>query len=346
MSMTMSKGAASHQSATYGDVLRVVAVLALAAAVGVGVYFMIVIRGGSTPSNSAAAKQGAIAVSDEGLATLASLGRPIYWAGEKPGDTYELTQSAASSGRVYVRYLPSGVKVGSAGVYLTVATYPIADAFTVTRRVAHKTGSVIVPVKGGGVAFYKTDLPTNVYLAYPGTGYQVEVFDPVAADAHSIVADGGISRVVAKSPEETVPKTAAVAATSAKLAKVESRLGRPLYWAGAQAGATYELTQTPDGRVYVRYLPPGVKVGADQPYLTVGTYPVTDAYKTTRQAAKRKGSVEIKIAGGIAFYNKTRPTSVYVAFPGVDEQIEVFDPSANLVHKTVAASEIRSIAHA
>jgi hypothetical protein len=235
------------------------------------------------------------------------------------------------------------VKVGSTGIYLTIATYPIANAFAVTKRVAHRSGSVIVPTKDGGVAFYKSDLPTNVYLAYPGSDYQVEVFDPVAADAHSLVAGGAISKVAAKSPEASVPKTAAVAATPGKLAKLEARLGRPLYWAGSQPGDTYELTQTPDGRVYVRYLPPGAKVGADQPYLTVGTYPLADAYKTTKEAASHKGSVKIPIAGGVAFFSATRPTSVYLAFPGVDEQIEVFDPSATLVHQTVAALDIKSV---
>ena len=121
------------------------------------------------------------------------------------------------------------------------------------------------------------------------------------------------------------------------------RLGRPLYWAGQRRGTTYELTQTPDGRVYVRYLPHGVQVGSGRPYLTVGTYPVANAYATTKAAASKPGAVPIRISGGIAFYDKSRPTSVYLAFPGVDEQIEVYDPSAATVHRDVADRLISTV---
>jgi hypothetical protein len=96
--------------------------------------------------------------------------------------------------------------------------------------------------------------------------------------------------------------------------------------------------------VYVRYLPAGVEVGTVQPYLTVGTYPIQNAFTTTADAANQPGAVRIPVAGGgIAFYSRTRPTSVYLAFPGLDEQIEVYDPSAALAQSTVAAGRIRQV---
>jgi hypothetical protein len=100
-----------------------------------------------TPSNG-----GAVGVSEHGLATLASLGRSIYWAGARAGMKYVLTQR--SDGSMYLRYLPAGTPVGSSRLALTVASYPVTDAYAVTRNVAFQAGSVRVPVPGG-IAFYR-----------------------------------------------------------------------------------------------------------------------------------------------------------------------------------------------
>ena len=105
-------------------------------------------------------------------------------------------------------------------------------------------------------------------------------------------------------------------------------LGVPIYWAGEQSGVTYELTKTPDNRVLVRYLPAGEKVGTKTPYLTIGTYPMKSAFAVTSRVARSSSSVRLPIGhGGVAFYSRSAPTSVYVAYPGYDYQVEVFDPS-------------------
>jgi hypothetical protein len=338
VAVIMRKSETTHR---HSASLGVAAVLIFAAAAGFAIWWtMIRSTSESTPPTKSQGA-GAVAVSAGGLEILAGLGRPIYWAGPKSGFTYELTQAA--DGRMYLRYLPAGTPAGSPKIFLTVATYPIADAFSVTKRVATQSGSVTVPVEGGGIAVYHSRLPTNVYVAFPGSGYQVEVFDPSPAQARALVTGGSISQVPSAAAGAAVPKTAAVAATPNALAKLAAKLGRPLYWAGKEAGVTYELTQTPDGRVYVRYLPAGAKVGSDKPYLTVGTYPVRNAYTTTMAAAKQPGSTLIPVPGGVAFYNKSRPTSVYVAFPGIDEQIEVYDPSVSAVRATVAQHLVHSI---
>jgi len=45
----------------------------------------------------------------------------------------------------------------------------------------------------------------------------------------------------------------------------------------------------------------------------------------------------------VAFYSKALPGNIYLAFPGVNEQVEVFDPSAALARRTVAAGRIRQV---
>ncbi len=105
-------------------------------------------------------------------------------------------------------------------------------------------------------------------------------------------------------------------------------LGVPIYWAGQQSGVTYELTKTADNRVLVRYLPAGEKIGTKTPYLTIGTYPVKNAFAVTSRVAHSSSSVTVPVGhGGVAFYSRAAPTSVYVAYPGYDYQVEVFDPS-------------------
>lgn len=101
-----------------------------------------------------------------------------------------------------------------------------------------------------------------------------------------------------------------------------------MYWVGPRTDTTYEVTQTTDGRIYVRYLPRRTTVGTTKPFLTVGTYPVRDALQATEAKAAAAGSVRVRAgSGGIAFYARDRPTNVYEAFPGVDYQLEIYDPS-------------------
>jgi hypothetical protein len=267
------------------------------------------------------ARAQAVAVSPGGLVTLSNTsGQPIYWAGPKSGDTYELTK--ASDGRVWVRYLPPGVAVGSTSPYLTVGTYPLGNAYAVTRRLERKKGSTQVNAPGRAVAFYTT--PTNVYVAFPGVPYQVEVYSPSASEAQATVASGAITPAASGSTP-----TSAHFVTVTALKKFAAGLAQPLYWAGPQSGVRYELTQTSNGNVYLRYVPRGVAAGSKQSYLTIGTYPLTNAFSATKTQAEASGNTKVTVGGGgVAFFANSRPTNVYAAFPAGDVQIEVFDPDA------------------
>ena len=314
--------------------VRVGAVVALGIAVGLGVWLG-TSGSGSSNSSSPTTSSGstAVPISVTGLQTLANaLHQPIYWAGAEAGKTYELTQQ---SGRVYLRYLPPETKIGTAQPFLTVGTYPLPGAFSVTQRLAGESGSVGVPLNGG-VAFYSRSHPTSVYLAYPGSDFQIEVFDPSAAQARQLVASGRITSVPA-STVETPP-----ALVSADRLKAFARtLGHQLYWAGPRAGAVLELRKTADGRTYVRYLPSGTKAGARISALTIGTYPVANAFAVTQGIAKSGNSVQVPVTGGgIAFNSRSAPTSVYLAFPGSSVQIEVFDPSSAQAKQIVTAGAV------
>jgi hypothetical protein len=113
-----------------------------------------------------------------------------------------------------------------------------------------------------------------------------------------------------------------------------------VYWVGPRPNTTYELTLSAAGQTYVRYLPKGVAVGSSQSYLTVGTYPVTNAFAVTA-AAIGSGDVTIKAPnGGIAGYARGEGTNVHLAFPRSDVQIEVFDPSPAVPPQLVASGAV------
>jgi hypothetical protein len=113
---------------------------------------------------------------------------------------------------------------------------------------------------------------------------------------------------------------------------------------GQIPGTTLELTRTPDGRIYIRYLPAGVAPGSSAPALTVATYPAADGLAATTAAARKPDGIRIPLPhGAVAFFARSRPTNVYVAFPGVREQIEVFDPSTRRVRALVAANRLTPV---
>lgn len=316
--------------------VRLGAVIALGIAAGLGVWLGTRDNGHSSPpaSTTTAGPTGktVVPISASGLQTLvAALHRPIYWAGEQTGKQYELAQNA--NGNVFIRYLPPGAKIGTTQAFLTVGTYPVPDAFSVTAKTAGQAGSVRVPSQGA-VAFYATSAPTNVYLAFPGVDYQIEVYDPSAAEATRLVEEG---KIVAVSSAAAAPKLV----TAVKLKAIAGTLGHPLYWAGYRGGFGYELRQEEGDKTYIRYLPRGMVAGANAPALTVGSYGLADAFAVTQRSAARPGAVEVPVTGGgIAFYSKSAPTSVYIAYPGTNVQTEVYDPSPGRAKELVTAGKI------
>lgn len=105
--------------------------------------------------------------------------------------------------------------------------------------------------------------------------------------------------------------------------------GTPVYWAGERPGAELELSQSDGGRTYVRYLTGGAEVGDPHPdFLTVGTYEIANPIAALRRQGGRPGGVLAKAPkGATVYFSRTRPHSVYLAYPGVEAEIEVYDPS-------------------
>lgn len=131
-----------------------------------------------------------------------------------------------------------------------------------------------------------------------------------------------------------------VALSAAGLQTLARAVEEPIYWAGPQPGHQYELRRAENGNTYVRYLPRGVEAGAGgAKYLTVATYPFPRALAALEKAAGDRG-VELP-GGGVALVAAGRPTSVHVAFPGVDYQVEVYDPSPERALEVASSGDVR-----
>jgi hypothetical protein len=170
------------------------AVLVVAVVVASFAVAWLLVTSGGSKSSLPAPNGGPALVSQAQLEHLAgSTDHPVYWAGPKDG-SYELTRT--SNGRIFVRYLPRGVKAGDARPdFLTVGTYSQSNGFAELKRVAKQKDSVSITVKNGGLVVFNKKKPTNVYFAYPDGKYQVEVFSPSADAARSLVLTGQIKPI-------------------------------------------------------------------------------------------------------------------------------------------------------
>jgi hypothetical protein len=147
------------------------------------------------------------------------------------------------------------------------------------------------------------------------------------------------------SSSQTLPPpataTGPVALSAGSLRTLVTAVGQPIYWAGPKEGYLYELTRTQKGNVFIRYLPPGAKVGTRKPELTVATYPYRHALQALRNVANGR---EFRLSGGgIAVVDQKYPKSVHVAYPGVNYQVEVYDPSPARSRQVALSGDVRPV---
>ena len=141
--------------------------------------------------------------------------------------------------------------------------------------------------------------------------------------------------------------TGQLALSEAELKSVVANLNSVVYWVGPLENAKYTLDVTDAGAAFVRYLPNGE--GANDTaknYLIVATYRVNAAYDAIKTAGNEQDGIALMTSDGAAvYYNKNASTNVYIAYPGQDLQIEVFDPTPGkalqLVNTTGLVKPIR-----
>jgi hypothetical protein len=169
---------------------RAALVAVLVVAVAVVVYLLV--KGDDSANSEPAATGGAESISLQGLQDLAgSVDHPVYWAGERPNQKYELTIS--DRGNIYVRYLDPNTPIGSRQVAsLTIGTYPVPDAYAALQKTAAKPGAKTDQTPDGGFVVTNSNNPQSVYIAYQGSDHQIEVYDPDPKTAMALATSGAI----------------------------------------------------------------------------------------------------------------------------------------------------------
>ncbi len=136
----------------------------------------------------------------------------------------------------------------------------------------------------------------------------------------------------------------AVASSESELATLQDRLGHPVYWLGEREGEQLELTETSDGKVYVRYLDEGAEIGEPTLALTVGTYPFKNPYNALQVVSERPGAiVDETDDGALVVSNESTPDSVYLAYPDGEVQVEIYSPDAEQALDLATSGAVRPI---
>jgi hypothetical protein len=172
--------------------LRICASVALALLVGVVVWLIVKDNHESGKPDVASASSSAATLNT--VRTLpGELGHDVYWAGPDPTATYELTQVGRN---MFIRYLPPGVDVGDPRPdFLTVGTYPVPHAFRVLTRQGTQRGGHLRHAAGGGIAVWSDARPQSVYLAFPRTDLQIEIYDTSATRARRLAITGAVKPI-------------------------------------------------------------------------------------------------------------------------------------------------------
>src|SRR3954451_17117852 len=143
-----------------------------------------------------------------------------------------------------------------------------------------------------------------------------------------LIKGGGDDSAPEDNQTSSQPAAVSVVSESELLSALKGT-GYPIYWAGPRAEVAYEVSRPAQDRTFIRYLPKGEEAESKRAFLTVGSYQQPGALARIRELGQEPGAVLVQTAGGgSAYAEDPGATSAYLAFPGVDTQIEVFDPEA------------------
>lgn len=130
--------------------------------------------------------------------------------------------------------------------------------------------------------------------------------------------------------------------TAAELRARVTSSGKPAYWVGPAAETRYTFEVRGDGSTFVGYVRDGQDESAA--HTVVATYPAASAIADVRAAGRRDGATVLRLAdGGIGVVSRDRPTNVFLAYPGVATQVEVFDPSAGAARRAVQGGRVTPV---
>jgi hypothetical protein len=139
--------------------------------------------------------------------------------------------------------------------------------------------------------------------------------------------------------------TGAEVVSEESLREAASKQGAPIYWAGPpEEDSELELSQPDSERTYVRYLTEDAEAGDPRPFLTVGSYTLANPTAALRRLGNQAGGVLAAApGGGTVYFSRTNPESVYLAYPSIDVQVEIFAPDFKEALQLATSGQIEPV---
>lgn len=134
--------------------------------------------------------------------------------------------------------------------------------------------------------------------------------------------------------------------SATQLSDYAGEQSEPVYWLGDRDGAELEVTDTPQGRLYIRYLTGGAEAGDPRAkFLTVGTYPSKGGEAALRVAlADRVGAKLVRTGNGaLLLVDPASPKNAHLAYPGERVQVEVFSPEPGAALRLASAGDVQPV---
>jgi hypothetical protein len=176
-------------------------------------------------------------------------------------------------------------------------------------------------------------------------GAGVVVFAAVGAFVWTRSSTGSNNSSAPPTTASTVSGTKAEIVSIARLGALAGAARRSIYWAGPRPRTRLEYTQKSDGTTYVRYLTGSAAAGAPgATYVVIATYAQPNALSRVKQTARQQHYSIVKLPGGaIAVTKPGRPQNMYVVYPGVPYQIEVYSPSPAQTRAIVLGGSVQRV---
>lgn len=138
---------------------------------------------------------GVVLTESELIDVVRQIKTDVYWVGPLDGAKY--TINASTPGQIYVRYLPDGKGVNDLSPkYRVVGTYAEKDAYSSTLAAGNEANGVSFVTPEGSVVHYNKSAQSNVYVAFQGKEFQIEVFDPDPSKAMALATAAKSIRLI------------------------------------------------------------------------------------------------------------------------------------------------------
>jgi hypothetical protein len=136
-------------------------------------------------------------------------------------------------------------------------------------------------------------------------------------------------RVIARQ-EFQIQTSGSISISEAELYEIAKKHELPIYWSGPIAGYNYLLALDEKGSSILKYIPEsGTAASITDSKREIATYNSDQAWEKSLIAANTMGLSNFKNAdGSLVFYSTNNASDVFMAFEGIDVQVEIFDSRA------------------